>query len=72
VPVTLREEVVNLHDLLVGALVSALRRARELADAIDGRGGVGPAPRLPVHFGLADTCALSATIAAGIGIIFLL
>ena len=72
VPVTLREEVVNLHDLLVGALVSALRRARELADAIDGRGGVGPAPRLPVHFGIGDACALGATIASAIGIVFFL
>jgi energy-coupling factor transporter transmembrane protein EcfT len=64
VPTTLREEVVNLHDLLVGALVSALRRARELADAIEGRGGVGPAPRLPVHFGVPDATALAVTASA--------
>jgi energy-coupling factor transporter transmembrane protein EcfT len=61
VPTTLREEAVNLHDLLVGALVSALRRARELADAIEGRGGVGPAARLPVHMGVPDAVALSLT-----------
>jgi len=72
VPVTLREEVVNLHDLLVGALVSALRRARELADAIDGRGGIGPAPRLPVHFGVGDGCALTATVASAVAIVFFL
>ena len=63
-PTTLREEVVNLHDLLVGALVSALRRARELADAIEGRGGVGPAPRLPVRLGLPDVIALLVTAGA--------
>jgi energy-coupling factor transporter transmembrane protein EcfT len=64
VPTTLREEVMNMHDLLVGALVSALRRARELADAIEGRGGVGPAPRLPVHFGAPDAAALALTAGA--------
>lgn len=64
VPTTLKEEVVNLHDLLVGALVSALRRARELADAIEGRGGVGPALRLPVRLGLPDYIGLFATAAA--------
>jgi energy-coupling factor transport system permease protein len=64
VPTTLREEVVNLHDLLVGALVSALRRAREMADAIDGRGGVGPAPRLPVHLRIPDYVALLVTAGA--------
>ena len=64
VPTTLREEVVNLHDLLVGALVSALRRAREMADAIEGRGGVGPAPRLPVRLRMPDYAALLITAAA--------
>jgi len=64
VPTTLRQEVGNLHDLLVGALVSALRRAREMADAIDGRGGVGPAPRLPVRLRLPDYVALLVTAAA--------
>ncbi len=71
VPTTLREEAANLHDLLVGALVSALRRAREMADAIDGRGGVGPAPRLPVHLGLQDYVALLVT-AGAIAIIIIL
>ena len=64
VPTTLRGEILNLHDLLVGALVSALRRARELADAVDGRGGVGPAPRLPVHLRLPDYVALAVTAGA--------
>jgi len=64
VPTTLREEVLNLHDLLVGALVSALRRAREMADAIEGRGGVGPALRLPVHLGAPDAAALAVTAGA--------
>ena len=64
VPTTLRGEVLNMHDLLVGALVSALRRARELADAVEGRGGVGPAPRLPVRLGLPDAVALTVTAGA--------
>jgi energy-coupling factor transporter transmembrane protein EcfT len=60
----LRGEVQNLHDLLVGALVSALRRARELAEAIEGRGGVGPAPRLPVRLRLPDYVGLLVTAGA--------
>jgi energy-coupling factor transporter transmembrane protein EcfT len=71
VPTTLREEIVNLHDLLVGALVSALRRARELADAIEGRGGVGPAPRLPVRLRLPDVVALVVTAAAVVLVVIL-
>jgi energy-coupling factor transporter transmembrane protein EcfT len=47
-----------LVDLLVTALVSSLRRGRELADAIEARGGVGPVPRLPVRFGVGDAAAL--------------
>jgi energy-coupling factor transporter transmembrane protein EcfT len=35
------------HDLLATAVVVALRRARDLADAIEARGGVG-APSGPV------------------------
>ncbi|MBV8981665.1 MAG: energy-coupling factor transporter transmembrane protein EcfT [Acidimicrobiia bacterium] len=69
VPTTMKGEVLNLHDLLVGALVSAMRRAREMADAIDGRGGVGPAPRLPVHLHLPDYVALITTAAAIVGIV---
>ena len=64
VPTTMRGEIMNLHDLLVGALVSALRRARELADAIDGRGGVGPAARLPVRLRFVDYVALLVTAGA--------
>ena len=71
VPTTLKGEILNLHDLLVGALVSALRRAREMADAIDGRGGVGAAPKLPVRLRLPDYVALFVT-AAGIALIVIL
>ena len=52
-----------LVDLLVTALVSSLRRGRELADAIEARGGVGRTPRLPVGFRAADAAAL--VVAAG-------
>jgi energy-coupling factor transporter transmembrane protein EcfT len=53
-----------LVDLLVTALVSSLRRGRELADAIEARGGIGPAPRLPVRFRAADAAALVAAAGA--------
>ena len=43
---------------VAGALVSALRRAREMADAIEARGGIGPALRLPVRLRGADVAAL--------------
>ena len=51
--------------------MSALRRARELADAVDGRGGVGPAPRLPVRLRLPDYVALLLTTAAVVLIVIL-
>jgi len=62
VPSSLRDEVLHIHDLLAGALVSALRRAREMADAIEARGGIGRAPLLPVRLGAPDAVAL--TVAA--------
>ncbi|HZT64765.1 MAG TPA: energy-coupling factor transporter transmembrane protein EcfT [Acidimicrobiales bacterium] len=40
-PEKLREIASTLHDILVTALVSAVRRAQEMADAIEARGGVG-------------------------------
>jgi energy-coupling factor transporter transmembrane protein EcfT len=71
VRVTLREDIAHFHDLLVGALVSALRRAREMADAIEARGGFGPAPRPPVRLGTPDAIALTtaAMAAAAIAIV---
>ena len=64
VRVTLREDIAHFHDLLVGALVSALRRAREMADAIEARGGIGRAPRPPVRLGFPDAVALTTAAAA--------
>ncbi|HEX5267323.1 MAG TPA: energy-coupling factor transporter transmembrane protein EcfT [Acidimicrobiales bacterium] len=40
-PDTLRELFGQLNDILVTALVSSARRAQEMADAIEARGGVG-------------------------------
>ena len=40
-PDSLRELFGQLHDILVTSLVSSARRAQEMADAIEARGGVG-------------------------------
>ena len=45
VHMSFRDRTQELRDLLVAVVVSALRRAREMADAIDARGG----PRSPYH-----------------------
>jgi energy-coupling factor transporter transmembrane protein EcfT len=42
------------HDLLVTALVSAVRRAREMAEAMDARGGPTPVPRPKVELHRVD------------------
>lgn len=44
-PQTLRQLGAEINDVLVTALVSAARRAQEMADAIEARGGVGTVVR---------------------------
>jgi energy-coupling factor transporter transmembrane protein EcfT len=48
------------HDLLTTAIVVALRRAHDLADAIDARGGIGSAPNAKAGPGLTDFLVLAA------------
>jgi energy-coupling factor transport system permease protein len=45
-------------DLLVSALVTATRRAREMGEAMDARGGAVRAPTGPHHAGLRDVVAI--------------
>lgn len=68
VPHGLRERVGALQDLLVTALVAALRRARDLAEALDARGGVRLGTRTPVRLGAVDAVAVLGTIAAIVAI----
>jgi energy-coupling factor transport system permease protein len=55
--------VTELHDALITALSASLRRARDLARAIDARGGIGRMPPPPVRLHFGDVVAL--VLAAG-------
>lgn len=72
---TLRDRVQELRDLLVAVLVSSLRRAREMAEAIDARGGPrGPYRSLHarrVRLGAPDAVA-TAVVCGAIAAIVLL
>jgi energy-coupling factor transporter transmembrane protein EcfT len=61
---TVRNLLIEIQDLLATAIVVSIRRARDLADAIEARGGLG-AGRVAVgaRFGLADALVLCATTA---------
>jgi len=68
---TTRERIEEVRDLLIAALVSSLRRAREMGEAIDARGGPHRAPRDPVRLRAPDVAAI-AVIAAAVAAIVLL
>jgi energy-coupling factor transporter transmembrane protein EcfT len=56
--------LVEIHDLMATALVVSIRRARDLADAIVARGGLGAAGNLPgTRFRFADGLVLVAITA---------
>lgn len=56
--------LVETHDLLSTAIVTSIRRARDLADAIVARGGLGPGGSLPgARFRVADGIVLVASTA---------
>jgi energy-coupling factor transporter transmembrane protein EcfT len=58
-PANWKERSEMAEELLMAALQSALRRARELAEAIEARGGAPTAFVEPLHLGLPDAaCAL--------------
>jgi energy-coupling factor transporter transmembrane protein EcfT len=68
-PRGLRNLVREAHDLLATALVTSTRRARDMAEAIDARGGVGPIPRPRVRLGRVDVVALTTVAIACAAII---
>lgn len=59
----------ELHDILVTALVAAVRRAREMADAMEARGGPGHARPERVRLGGGDALALGVAGAAAAAIL---
>ncbi len=58
------ERIQEVRDLLVAAMVSSMRRAREMGDAIEARGGAHLAHTHRAHFGLPDAAAIVVTAAA--------
>ncbi len=59
------------HDLLTTAIVVALRRAHDLADAIDARGGIGSAPNAKAGPGLTDFLVLAAVAGVAAAVLIL-
>lgn len=56
--------LVEMHDLMATAIVASIRRARDLADAIEARGGLGGSTAFDgARAGLADAVVLVATTA---------
>jgi energy-coupling factor transporter transmembrane protein EcfT len=65
-PESFRQVVREIQDVLITALVSSTRRAQEMADAIDARGGVGSTVRSAPRWRAAEfaTWALTAAVVA--------
>jgi len=59
----------ELHDALTTAVAASLRRARDLARAIEARGGIGPVPPPPVRLGLRDAIAVLVTAGTIVAIV---
>lgn len=60
----IRGALIETHDLMSTAIVASIRRARDLADAIVARGGIGAGGNLPgARFRVADGIVLFATTA---------
>jgi energy-coupling factor transporter transmembrane protein EcfT len=68
---SMNERVDEVRDLLIAALVSSLRRAREMGEAIDARGGPQHAPRDKVRLHLVDLVAIAVVLAAGAAIVLI-
>jgi energy-coupling factor transporter transmembrane protein EcfT len=64
-----RARVIVLHDLLVTALVASLRRARDLAEALDARGGPSRVGRQQLRLQAVDIVAFFVAAAALFGIL---
>jgi energy-coupling factor transporter transmembrane protein EcfT len=60
----IRRALIEMHDLMATAIVASIRRARDLADAIEARGGLGGSTNLVgAGVGIADVLVLVATAA---------
>jgi energy-coupling factor transporter transmembrane protein EcfT len=70
-PQSLRQVAAEIHDILVTALVSAARRAQEMADAIEARGGVGTVVRSRPEIRAAEVTAWLVTAGLITGAILL-
>jgi energy-coupling factor transporter transmembrane protein EcfT len=64
-----KARVVDVHDLLVTALVSSVRRAGEMAEAMDARGGPGPIARTRPRFHVVDAVAGAVLAGALVGML---
>ncbi|HZU74124.1 MAG TPA: energy-coupling factor transporter transmembrane component T, partial [Acidimicrobiales bacterium] len=70
-PETFRAALAEVNDLLVTALVTSARRAQEMADAIEARGGVGTVDPSRPGFAVREVAALLITVLAVAGVILL-
>jgi energy-coupling factor transporter transmembrane protein EcfT len=60
----MREVLTETHDLMSAAIIASIRRARDLADAIVARGGLGAGGHLPgARFTFSDAVVLVSTTA---------
>jgi len=70
-PQGFRPRMREAHDVLVTALVAAVRRARDMAEAIEARGGHATMPRGRVRLAARDVVTLGLAGAAIVAIAFL-
>ncbi len=64
-----RRVVHDIYDILITALASSLRRARDMARAIEARGGIARVAPPPLRVGLRDLIALALTTGAVVAIV---
>ena len=68
-----RSLLLEAHDLMATAIVVAIRRARDLGDAMTARGGItGGVSASRSRFGVADVVVLAGTLALGVGALVVL
>jgi energy-coupling factor transport system permease protein len=60
--------VAELHDVLVTAIAASLRRSRDLARAMEARGGLARVASPPAHLGANDALAFALVVLAVAGI----
>jgi energy-coupling factor transporter transmembrane protein EcfT len=68
-PDSLRELVQEVQDLLATALITSVRRAQEMADAIEARGGVGSVTPSRPRRSVGEAVALGSALAVVAGVV---